>query len=250
MPYGIYLSAAGANAQNHRLEVLSHNLANINTPGFKPHLAMLQARHSEAIERGEVSPGSRSIDDIGGGVQINASETLLQQGPIEQTKRKTDFAINDNDSFFVVQRGEEQLLTRAGGFLFNSQGVLTTTDGDQVMGADGNPIRIDPSRHYDTHDGGMIQQGTDVRSLMVVKAREPGDLSRVGDNLFRSLTPAEPIASKDRKVISGYLEKSAVVPTTAMMELIEASRLYEANLRMIQHQDQALGSLFGRLLRE
>jgi flagellar basal-body rod protein FlgF/flagellar basal-body rod protein FlgG len=249
MPYGIYLSAAGANAQNHRLEVLSHNLANINTPGFKPQLAMLQARHSEAIERGEVSPGSRSIDDIGGGVQINPSETLLHQGPIEQTERKTDFAINDKNSFFVVQRGEEQLLTRAGGFLFNSQGVLTTTDGDQVMGSDGNPIRIDPSKRYDTNDGGIIQQGSDVRSLMVVKAREPGDLSRVGDNLYRSLTPAEPIANKDRKVVSGYLEKSAVVPTTAMMELIEASRLYEANLRMIQHQDQALGSLFGRLLR-
>ncbi len=58
MPYGIYLSAAGANAQNHRLEVLSHNLANINTPGFKSQLAVLQARHSEAIERGEVSPGA------------------------------------------------------------------------------------------------------------------------------------------------------------------------------------------------
>ncbi len=250
MPYGLYLSAAGANAQNHRLEVLSHNLANVNTPGFKPHLAMLQARHSEAVERGDVSPGSRGIDDLGGGVQINPSENLLQQGPIEQTKRKTDFALNDNDSFFVVQRGEDQLLTRAGGFLFNASGILTTTNGDPVLGSDGSQIRIDPTRDYQTRDGGMIQQGTDVRSLMIVKANAPGDLSRVGDNMFRSLTPAEPVAAKDRRVVSGYLEKSAVVPTTAMMELIEASRLYEANLRMIQHQDQSLGNLIGRLLKE
>jgi flagellar basal-body rod protein FlgF/flagellar basal-body rod protein FlgG len=250
MPYGLYLSAAGANAQNHRLEVLSHNLANVNTPGFKPQLAILQARHSEAIERGEISPGTGGIDDLGGGVLINPSENLLQQGPIEQTKGKTDFALNDKESFFVVQRGNEQLLTRAGGFLFNSSGFLTTTNGDPVLGTDGSPIRIDPSRDYQTRDGGTIQQGTDVRSLMVVKANAPGDLSRVGDNLFRSLTPTEPVAANQRKVVAGYLEKSAVSPTTAMMELIEASRLYEANLRMIQHQDQSLGNLIGRLLRE
>ncbi len=250
MTYGIYLSAAGANAQNHRLEVLSHNLANINTPGFKPQLAMLQARHSEAIERGEVSPGSGGIDDIGGGLQINPSETLLNQGPIEQTKGKTDFAINSTDSFFVVQRGEEQLLTRAGGFVFNSSGVLTTTNGDNVLGTDGNPIRIDPNRAYTTRDDGVIQQGIESKSLMIVKPREKGDLSRVGDNLFRSLAPVDPVSGNEREVVSGYLEKSAVVPTTAMMELIEASRIYEANLRMIQHQDQALGNLVGRLLRD
>jgi len=250
MTYGIYLSAAGANAQNHRLEVLSHNLANINTPGFKPQLAMLQARHSEAIERGEVSPGSGGIDDIGGGLQINPSETLLNQGPIEQTKGKTDFAINSTDSFFVVQRGEEQLLTRAGGFVFNSSGVLTTTNGDNVLGTDGNPIRIDANRAYTTRDDGVIQQGNESKSLMIVKPREKGDLSRVGDNLFRSLAPVDPVPNNEREVVSGYLEKSAVVPTTAMMELIEASRIYEANLRMIQHQDQALGNLVGRLLRD
>lgn len=250
MTYGIYLSAAGANAQNHRLEVLSHNLANINTPGFKPQLAMLQARHSEAIERGEVSPGSGGIDDMGGGLKINPSQTLLHQGPIEQTKGKTDFAINSPDAFFVVQRGEEQLLTRAGGFIFNSAGNLTTTHGDAVLGTDGSPIRIDANRPFQTRDDGIIQQGSESKSLMIVKAREKGDLSRVGDNLFRSLAPVDPVPNNEREVVSGYLEKSAVVPTTAMMELIEASRLYEANLRMIQHQDQAMGNLVSRLLRD
>jgi flagellar basal-body rod protein FlgF len=250
MTYGIYLSAAGAHAQNHRLEVIANNLANVNTPGFKPHLAMLQARHSEAILRGEVSPGSRGIDDLGGGVQINSSQTSLQLGSIEQTKRKTDFALNDKDSFFVVQRGDQQYLTRAGGFVVNSTGHLTNTNGDYVLSTDGQPLRIDPSRSYETANGGTIQQGEDVRALMVVKAREPGDLTRVGDNLFQSLTPTEPIPTRERQVVAGHLEKSAVSPTTAMMELIEASRLYEANLRMIQHQDQALGNLVGRILRE
>jgi len=250
MPYGIYLSAAGANAQNHRLEVLSHNLANVNTPGFKPHLAMLQARHSEAVEQGMVSPGSGGIDDIGGGVAIQPNKTMMDQGPIEQTGRKTDFAINNNTGFFVVQRGEDQLLTRAGGFLFNSTGTLTTTNGDPVLGTDGNPIKIDPTRNFETNDNGVIQQAGESRTLMVVQAKEPGDLSRVGDNLFRSLAPVDPVAPNQRNVVSGHLEKSAVVPTSAMMELIESTRMYEANLKMIQHQDQAYGNLVGRLLRE
>lgn len=250
MTYGIYLSAAGANAQNHRLETLSHNLANINTPGFKPQLSILQARHSEAIERGEVSPGTGGIDDIGGGIQINPNETMLNQGPIEQTKGVTDFAINSPNSFFVVQRGEEQLLTRAGGFVFNASGVLTTTNGDPVLATDGSQIRIDASRPFQARDDGIIQQGNESKALMIVKPKERGDLSRAGDNLFRPLAPVDPVPNNEREVVSGYLEKSAVVPTTAMMELIEASRLYEANLRMIQHQDQALGNLVGRLLRE
>ncbi len=77
-----------------------------------------------------------------------------------------------------------------------------------------------------------------------------GDLARVGDTMYRPLTPPEPVAPSERQVVSGHLEKSAVEPTTAMMELIEASRVYEANLRLIQHQDQSLGNLIGRILKD
>src|SRR5919107_411365 len=120
MPYGLYLSASGANAQSHRLEVLSHNLANVNTPGFKPHLAVVKSRHAEAIERGEVLEAGGGIDDVGGGVAIQPSLTQFSQGPIRATGSRTDFAINDEKSFFVIQRGEQQLLTRAGNFQFDA----------------------------------------------------------------------------------------------------------------------------------
>ena len=111
MPYGMYLSASGAYVQNHRLEVLSNNIANINTPGFKPSMAILQARHTEPIESGQSSPGSGTLDDLGGGVKIQPTETVFESGPIENTGGQTDFAIHDKDSFFVVQRGEEKFLT-------------------------------------------------------------------------------------------------------------------------------------------
>jgi flagellar basal-body rod protein FlgF/flagellar basal-body rod protein FlgG len=68
--------------------------------------------------------------------------------------------------------------------------------------------------------------------------------------MFRTEGQLDEVPPTERKVVSGHIEKSAVNPTTAMMELIEASRVYESNLRMIQHQDQAYGNLIGRVLRE
>ena len=250
MPYGSYLSASGAHVQNHRLEVLSNNLANINTPGFKPSLAIVQARHNKSIEDGEISPGSGTLADIGGGAKIQPTQTMFEMGPLETTGNKTDFAITDDSSFFVVQRGEEQFLTRAGGFLFNSNGQLTNTNGDLVLGIDGNQIQIDPSSHYDVNQNGTIIQNGASLSLMVTRPSSLGDLARAGDNLFKPLAKPETVPPRERSVVSGQLEKSAVNPTTAMMELIEATRAYESNLRLIQHQDQASGNLVGRLLKE
>ncbi len=250
MPYGIYLSASGANVQNHRLEVLSHNLANVATPGFKPQLAMLQARPSAAVDRGEASMGSGTFNDLSGGVTISETQTAFAQGPMQQTKGQTDFAINDNESFFVVQRGDQELLTRAGNFLFNSQGILTTTNGDPVVSTSGSPIKVDPTRDFRVHADGRITQNGTTQVLRLAKPKEPGDLARVGDNFYQSLAPVENVPPNERQLVNGFIEQSAVQPTGAMMELIEASRLYEANLRMIQTQDQAMGGLVGRLLKE
>lgn len=249
MPYGLYLSAAGANAQSHRLEVLSHNLANINTAGFKPHMALLQSRASQAIEDGIATAGSGTVDDISGGVGIKPTVTQFNQGAIRQTGNRTDFAINDSDSFFSVEHSGKQLLTRAGSFMFDSRGTLVTPNGDPVRGSNGGPITINPTLHYDVADDGAIVQGGARQQLMLVKPRAVGDLSRVGENLFESLTPVDEVPSQQRAIVSGALESSAVEPTGAMMQLIEASRVYEANIRMIQTQDETMGQLIGRVLK-
>ena len=78
MYYGLYLSAAGAAAQGQKVEVLSNNLANVDTVGFKRELALLEARDSEAIERGMVSRGSQSLSDIGGVSSQNISRARNQ----------------------------------------------------------------------------------------------------------------------------------------------------------------------------
>lgn len=249
MTYGLYMSAAGANAQNHRLEVLSHNLANVNTAGFKPHLAMLQARQSEAIQRGDVAPGQLGVDDLGGGVGIQPAVTQFQQGLIQTTGRKTDFAIHDKESFFAVQYDDAEMLTRAGDFYFDNSGTLVTAHGDPVLSTTSGRIRINPRFPYEVTSDGAIVQGNTRQQLKLVRPASLGDLARFGDNYYQPLATVNNVPQEQRKLMPGSLEHSAVSPTAAMMELIEASRVYEANIRMIQTQNESTEQLVSRVLR-
>ncbi len=249
MSYGMYISAAGADAQSARLQVLSNNLANAGTPGFKREIAVLQARHAEAIERGDVAAGQRGIDDIGGGVRMAETVTDFSSGAVRQTGNATDLAIN-GDGFFLVDKHGETLLTRAGNFHFSASGELQTEQGYPVMSADGGPVAIDPIQPWNVTEDGGIEQGGSAQLLALVRPASLGDLVKVGENMFSPLADTSPVATADRNVKSGYLEQSTVQPAIEMMELIETSRAYEANIRMIQSQDQMIGSLVGRLLRQ
>lgn len=248
MPYGVYLSAAGAHAQSHRMQVLSNNLANVDTPGFKPQQTILQARFAEMIEQGKVPEGLGGADDIGGGLTIQRTETQFAVGPLKTTGRETDFAINDDSSFFVLQRGQDQVMTRAGDFLFDSSGRMVNQSGDQVLAIDGRTIQIEPQSPYQVGPQGRIRQGDNVWDLMLAKPKSMGDVSHLGGNQFKPLAKFDLVPQADRRVVAGVLEQSAVSPTAAMMELIETSRVYEANVRMIQNQDSVMGTLISRML--
>lgn len=248
MPYGLYVSAAGANAQNHRLKVLSNNLANVETPGYRPQKAVMQARFAEMIEQGQVPPGLGGADDQGGGVTMQAAQTAFDVGPIRKTGNATDFAINDAGAFFVIQQGDDQVLTRAGNFLFDATGKLTAQNGAPVLNTSGKPIQIDPTLPYQVLEGGRVQQAGAEQMLMVARPKSLGDLSHLGGNLFKPMADFDLADGTQRPVVSGFLEQSGVRPTTAMMELIEASRAYEANVRLIQNQDHMMGQLVSRVL--
>lgn len=250
MSYGMYISAAGADVQNRKIEVLSHNLANVDTPGFKRELAVLQAEHAEAIQRGYVSPGQGFREDVGGGVSLKETVSDFSRGPLRHTERLQDFAV-EGDGFFLVRKpGEESpLLTRAGNFSIAADGTFMTDQGFEVLADNGQPLRIDGTLPWRTTPEGVIQQGASEQWLALVRPDAVGDLSRAGENLFRPLGDYQAVPFEQRRVRQGYLEMSAVEPTTAMVDLIAASRTYEANIRMIQYQDQMAGSLIGRLMR-
>jgi flagellar basal body rod protein FlgG len=229
--------------------VLSNNLANADTPGFKREIAILQARHAEAIERGDVAAGQRGIDDVGGGVQLSETVTDFSTGAVRQTGNKTDLAI-DGDGFFLVDKAGAPLLTRAGNFHFSTTGQLQSEHGYPVMSLEGGPIAIDPTLPWDFTEDGGIAQGGDKLLLALVQPASLGDLVKAGENMFSPLADVEPLPDAQRSVKSGYLEQSGVKPALEMMELIETSRAYEANIRMIQSQDQMFGSLVNRILRQ
>lgn len=247
MPYGLYLSAEGAHAQSTRLEVIAHNLANVDTIGFKRQLAVFQARYAEAIQQGLISPGSGSIDDVGGGIMVRQTKSDYSPGPLKRTEIPTDVAIK-GEGFFVVQKGDETLLTRAGNFAITSRGQLTTQQGYAVLDDTGAPVVIRDTQ-WQISDSGAVRQPSGVQNLALVKPASLGELVRVGENLFRPLSEPQPIPLADRRVAAGHLEMSTVRPTTEMTAMVQTARALEANLNMMKVQDHMLSGLVNRALR-
>lgn len=248
--YGLYVSAAGAHVQSKRMEVISNNLANVDTVGFRRDFAVAKARAAEAVERGIVSPGSEGPDDVGGGVQLVETLTDLNAGKYADTGNPTDLAILDGgESFFVVEKEGKRFLTRAGNFNFDGEGFLRTMGGEQVLSQGGTPVRVPPGGpepRFQTD--GTILVG-DVRiPLAMERPEQPGDLAKAGENLFAPLGPTSATPLADRRVATGRLETSSVKPVEEMVHLMEAMRTYEANVRMIQYQDQTAGALINRVL--
>jgi len=251
MPYGLYMSAEGAHAQATRLEVIAHNLANVETTGFKRELAIFQARYAEDIADGSVSPGSGSLEDVGGGIEVMETRTDFAPGPLKHTKLPTDVAIQD-EGFFVVGKGEDRFLTRAGNFHVNAQGRLVTQYGGQqysVLDDSYSPITLDRELPWTITESGGIRQGGGLTNMALVKPQSYGDLVREGENVFRPLADPIPLTAAERNVAPGYLEGSGVQPTSEMVNMIEASRILETNLNMMKSQDEMLDGLINRLMR-
>lgn len=249
MPYGLYLSAEGARAQSQRLETIANNLANVDTVGFKRELAVFQARYAEAISLGRAEAGSGSINDLGGGVMLRQTITDYAPGPMRRTGGQSDFAIQDR-GFFLVRKGDQQYLTRAGNFQFTADGNLVTQQGYAVLADDGSPIAVDPGNGpFDVTPAGGIRQGGSTQNLAIVEPASLGDLAKVGENLFKPLTDPQPVADEHRRVGWGFTEMSSVHMTTEMVQMIETARAVEANINMMQTQDQMSSGLVNRVMR-
>ncbi|MEX2137921.1 MAG: flagellar basal-body rod protein FlgF [Pirellulales bacterium] len=249
MPYGLYIAAEGAHAQSKRMEVLSNNLANVDTPGFKRDLAQFQARYAEETARGQDHPGSGSINDVGGGVWMNGVITDHTPGTLKRTEIQTDMAIN-GEGYFVVQKDGQNYLTRAGNFMVNSNGLLVTQTGMPVLSDGGAPVPINAGTPWKVSSDGAIEQDGGKTYLALVRPPSPAELKKHGENLFQPLAATTPVPTELRSVQEGYLEMSGVRPTLEMLELIETSRAFEMNVSMIRNHDAMLNSLVNRVLRQ
>jgi len=250
MSYGMYLSAEGAKVQSQRLEFIANNLANLETPGFKRDVPTFQSRFAEAIQQGSDYAGSRSGNDVGGGVKLIEVDTDFSTGTLRSTEVKTDFAVNGDGFFQVRTPTGETLLTRAGDFHVDPQGRLLTQMGRyEVLDDGGGPIQIDPEQPWKFLSGGRIDQDGSQIAIGLQQPESLGDLVKVGSNAFRPLGTVTAVPAEQRDIRQGYLEQSGVSSTSEMMSMIETSRAFEANTKMIQHQDGMLSQLLSRVLR-
>jgi flagellar basal-body rod protein FlgF/flagellar basal-body rod protein FlgG len=165
---------------------------------------------------------------------------------------KTDLAVR-GEGFFVVQKGDQNYLTRAGNFHVNERGELLTQFGQKqfaVLDDALSPIvinRADPN--WEFSPTGQLRQGGASRNLALVQPESLGDLAREGENLFRPLGEFAPVPGGERQVAVGFLEGSGVQPTSEMIEMIETSRAVEANVNMMHAQDEMLSGLINRVMR-
>src|SRR5262249_42903242 len=152
-------------------EALANNLANVDTSGFKRDLAIFQARYSEEVERGLDSPGSRGLNDLGGGVVVRETQTDFTPGTFKRTGIPTGLAVA-GDGFFMVGRADGDYLPRAGNFMMTAAGRLVTQDNDPVLSDGGSPIDIDPEQGEWQLDptGAIVQNGT-AQNLAIMQPR-------------------------------------------------------------------------------
>ena len=240
MLYGLYLSAAGIMTSAHKQDVISNNLANSETTGFKRDMPAFRQRLTAFQENRRPGDWSDSVlEGLGGGLFVQPSRIDLTQGGIEQTGSPLDVAIQGNGFFGVDDKGQTRL-TRDGRFQLDRNGSLIVTGGQNVLDKQGRPIRLTPDQPVSIDASGNIMQGNDVvATLGTFDVPDKAKLTKQGNGLLAYADPAK-ISPTDVTVHSEYLESSNVDPTTEMAELMDSQRQLEANANMIHIQDTML----------
>lgn len=278
MVRGLYTGASGMIAQMGRIDVLSNNLANVNTPSYKRDTPILKA-FPEMLMRRINDDGVRTIPSgsydlmpvigkLGTGVEVNEVYTRFTQGAFKQTQNDFDLAL-EGEGFFSVQTDEGERYTRNGSFLIDKDGFLVTKDGYKVMGENGL-IQIKKNNFMVDEDGNVfenIEYSNDPMRLVSMEENEWNQtvlldrlkvvnfprlryVKKVGESIYRETEYSEKayiIENERPKVRQGFLEASNVNPVIEMVNLIEVHRNYEANQKIIQAHDAALGKVINEV---
>lgn len=248
MIYGLYLSAQGAQIQSTRQDVIANNLANASTNSFKRDLVRVQSHSTFDKEQGKIESLAGSLENLPGGVTPEGTTTDFSVGDLIKTKSPLDVAIAGK-GFFQVTDGKRNFLTRDGQFSLTPNGQLVTREhGYALLAEGGQPMSgLDPAKSIEINqDGSVRQEGEEAGKLAVVEPASYQEIEKIGSNMYAAIGKLDP-AKPGVEVRQGYLEASGTRPVTEMMELIEASRAFEANVNMIKHQDDALGRLLATL---
>lgn len=256
MVKGLYTAYTGMVNQQNRLDVLTNNLANSATNGYKKEGTTSQSfSDTLAIKIKDTSDYNvpKKLGNINLGVKIGENYTDYDQGSFRVTDNVYDMAL-DGDGFFAIsftnKNGETSVkYTRDGAFTVNREGYLVTKDGDYVLNqaaADaGNPgqngyIQVDPNVELVVDEEGYLyQNGVQLGQIGVVDFEDYDYLEKYGENMYNLANGGQTTPSQ-AKVVQGSLEMSNVNVVSEMVEMITISRAYESNQKIIQFIDETL----------
>ncbi len=252
------IAATGMLAQQTNVEVISNNIANLNTTGFKRSRAEFQDLLYQSMRRvGAQSGGGGEIVptgvQIGLGVQTAAVYRVQQQGALSPTENPYDLAVKGKGFFQVLLPNGETAYTRAGAFTLNASGQLVTQDGYQVQ-----PSITIPSDAVEVtvnQEGAVLvkQDGqtalSNVGQLDLATFPNEAGLSANGNNLYLETEASgapvtgQPNTTGFGAILQSYLESSNVNIVSEITTLITAQRAYEMNSKVIETGDQMMGTI-------
>ncbi|MGM0651871.1 MAG: flagellar hook-basal body protein [Bacillota bacterium] len=240
---GLYLSEGTMLVQQAQLQVISNNMANIRSTGYRRDRGVETSFAEWLVHELRPDPQSgidgrlRPLGTMAHNVATQETETAFTQGPLEATGRNLDFALAGN-GFFQVEGEEDTFYTRNGRFALDQEGFLVTeAEGYQVVGEAG-PIQLDSEDFSVTPDGTIYEEGDPVGQLSIAVFEGDVELERAGYNFF--ITEEGEGGEEDFEVLSGFLEGSNVSMAREMTAMMQVRRTYEAAQKIMMTYDQIL----------
>jgi flagellar basal-body rod protein FlgG len=250
----LHVARTGLDAQNHRMQVIANNLANVNTTGFKRDRASFQTLAYQ-IRTPAGAPSSAQNQfaiglNLGTGVQINGTARIETQGTLTTTGNALDMAI-EGAGYFQVQMPDGRTgYSRAGDFSLSSDGTIVTSDGmalqPQIQVPEGaTAIAIGQDGTVSATLAGQAA-ATELGRIEIARFTNPAGLQSIGNNLLletsASGAPQTGAAGEAGRgsIRSGALEASNVNVVEELVDMIETQRAYEVNSKMIQSTDEMM----------
>lgn len=247
---GLYTAWTGLVNEQNRMDVMTNNLANVSTVGYKKEGTTSQAfKDVLTVKIKDSSVGLANVQRTGirnPGVKIGENYTDFTQGSFRETGNTFDLALS-GDGFFAIDftnkaNESSTMYTRAGQFTLNKEGYLVTQEGDYLLDVRDRRIQLDTLKDTDiTTDGRISQDGVEIAQIKVVDFTDYDYLEKYGETYYRRLESPERIEIDGSATIhSGWLEMANVQVVSEMVNLISITRAYEANQKIIQTYDDSL----------
>ena len=247
MVRGLYTAYTGLMNQQARLDVITNNLANATTVGYKKEGSTSQSFDSvytQKIKDSSEAYIDRAIGKESLGVKVGENYTDYSQGSFKVTGNTLDLAL-DGSGFFNIEFTSKSgttstKYTRDGSFSINSEGMLVTEDGDYLLGQSGGHIQIPTDAEIKVDELGNIYADDElVDTIRITDFEDYSYLEKFGENLYTAVDGATQ-KNASFKMSQGYLEMSNINVISEMVEMITISRAYESNQKVVQTMDSSL----------